>query len=823
MSPTTPTSSATSGSASCTTPGQCSFVRDALQQYYYWYRELPNPDPAGFGSPEAYLDSVRYRTLDSSFSYITSKASSDAFFSESQFIGFGLSYKRTGDLELRLTQTFPGSPAAEAGLDRGHYLVSVNGKPVADLVRTGEIATVFGPETVGVTAEIVWRAPGGPERRATLTKRLVTIPTVSQTSVVNSGGTRVGYIHFRNFVQPSVEALNGAFQQLRDQGATELVLDVRYNGGGLVSVAQHLGGLIAGAPLVGQVFVQFTHNDKQTSRNTSYRFETKPQALGVSRLVVIATPASASASEAMINGLRPVHGRQGRGRPHLRQAGGPVRLRLLRQGALPGGLPGHERARPGRLLLGHPCRLRRRATTSIARSPTPARPRSPRRSRCCATAAAAASLRRPRSSRRASASGCARSPSTAGTRRPTPGKPRAACYHLAQPPPPESFATGAPGDWMTPERIGKYQIVGKLGQGAMGEVFRGHDPVLNRDVAIKRISSGLDADETLKKRFKREAEAVALLNHPHIITVYELGFEGEQMYMAMELLEGMDLKHAMAQRKLGLAEKLAVMEQMCEGLAFAHERDLVHRDLKPANIHILPGGKVKIMDFGLARMSGSDMTSTGTVMGTPHYMSPEQVRGMKADARSDVFALGCVFYELFSGRKPFDAESMHGVLFKVMQEEPAPLTELAPELPHPYVQVIERTLAKEPADRFQSAGELLGALRLARAAGLAPRPAERPAERSGPGTGRDATRIPARSVTRAPERSSVSRGPGHGARNLVIGLLAALVVILLGYLALRPSLGGRHEAEPPPQVAALLKDAIATRVQLAQRRLDAGD
>ena len=195
----------------------------------------------------------------------------------------------------------------------------------------------------------------------------------------------------------------------------------------------------------------------------------------------------------------------------------------------------------------------------------------------------------------------------------------------------------------TPERIGKYQIVGKLGQGAMGEVFRGHDPVLNRFVAIKRISSGLDADETLKKRFRREAEAVAKLNHPHIITVYELGFEGEQMFMAMELLEGIDLKHAMAQHKLSSAEKLSVMEQISEGLAYAHSQDLVHRDLKPANIHLLPGGKVKIMDFGLARMSGSDMTSTGTVMGTPHYMSPEQVRGQKADARTDVFALSCVF------------------------------------------------------------------------------------------------------------------------------------------------------------------------------------
>ena len=303
--PTAPSSSASNTSANCTTLGQSTFVRDALQQYYYWYQNLPNADPAAFGSPEAYLDSVRYRPLDSSFSYITSKASSDAFFSDSQFIGFGLSYKRTGDLELRLTQAFPGSPAAEAGLDRGHYLVSINGKAVADLIRTGEIATVFGPEQIGVTAEIAWRAPAGAERRATLTKRLVTIPTVSQTSVIASGSDRVGYVHFRNFVQPSVEALNTAFQQLRDQGASELVLDVRYNGGGLVSVAQHLAGLIGGTPLVGQVFVQFTHNDKQTSRNTAYRFESKPQALGVTRLVVIATRGSASASEAIINGLRP--------------------------------------------------------------------------------------------------------------------------------------------------------------------------------------------------------------------------------------------------------------------------------------------------------------------------------------------------------------------------------------------------------------------------------------------------------------------------------------------------------------------------------------
>jgi C-terminal peptidase prc len=292
-------------SSSCTAAGQCTFVRDTLQSYYYWYKELPNPDPSSFSSPEAYLEAVRYRALDSSFSYITSKASSDAFFSESQFIGFGLSYKQTGDAELRLVQTFPGSPAADAGMDRGDFLLSVNGKAVADLLRTGEISTIFGAEQVGVTADIAWRDMKGESRSATLSKRLVTIPTVSQTALLDAGRARVAYIHFRNFVQPSVDGLNAAFAEARDAGATELVLDLRYNGGGLVSVAQHLAGLIGGEPLVGRVFVQFTHNDKQSSRNTAYNFEAKPQALAVTRLVVIATRGSASASEAVINGLRP--------------------------------------------------------------------------------------------------------------------------------------------------------------------------------------------------------------------------------------------------------------------------------------------------------------------------------------------------------------------------------------------------------------------------------------------------------------------------------------------------------------------------------------
>ena len=147
-SPTSSTPTASS-SSDCSTNGQVTYVRDVLQSYYYWYKELPSPATSGFASPEAYLDAVRYRTLDTTYSYITSKASSDAFFSDSQFIGFGLAYKQTGDLELRLTQTFPGGPAADAGMDRGQYLVSVCGKPIADHIRTGEIATIFGPEQVG--------------------------------------------------------------------------------------------------------------------------------------------------------------------------------------------------------------------------------------------------------------------------------------------------------------------------------------------------------------------------------------------------------------------------------------------------------------------------------------------------------------------------------------------------------------------------------------------------------------------------------------------------------------------------------------------------
>ena len=235
---------------------------------------------------------------------------------------------------------------------------------------------------------------------------------------------------------------------------------------------------------------------------------------------------------------------------------------------------------------------------------------------------------------------------------------------------------------MNLDRIGKYRVVGTIGKGAMGEVYKAHDPLLNRYVAIKTIAPALAADPDFRQRFQREAQSAAQLNHPNIVTVYDFGEEDGLTYMAMELLEGVDLKRGDPRaRARHLGRKLEVMEQICDGLAFAHAKGVVHRDLKPGNIHLQPNGQVKILDFGLARLGASDMTKTGTVMGTPHYMSPEQVRGQKADARSDVFSLGAVFYELLSHHRPFEADSVHGVLFQILEQEPEPIRKWAPEVP----------------------------------------------------------------------------------------------------------------------------------------------
>jgi len=195
------------------------FVRDVLDEYYLWYRELPRANPANYPSPQAYLEAVRYRPLDDTFSYITSRAANEAFYGDSQFVGFGFS-TQVADQELRVLQVFPESPASESGMARGDRILEVDGRSVGDLIDDGTINSAFGASTPGVTSTILARSRDGEERRSTLTKRVVTIPTVSLTRTFQVDGRTVGYLLFRNFVEPSTAALNEAFAALREAGAT---------------------------------------------------------------------------------------------------------------------------------------------------------------------------------------------------------------------------------------------------------------------------------------------------------------------------------------------------------------------------------------------------------------------------------------------------------------------------------------------------------------------------------------------------------------------------------------------------------------------------
>jgi carboxyl-terminal processing protease len=296
---------AQSGPSSCSVAGQNLWVRDVMRDLYLWNEFLPAVNPTSFSSPEAYLEAVRYRPLDTSFSYIASAAASNAFYSDSQFIGYGFSTKVDND-GLRVLQVFPDSPAAEAGLSRGDAIVEIDGRSVAGLIASGQIDGAFGASEVGLSSEVLFRSLAGVERRERMTKRPVTIPTVSLTRAYDVDGGRVGYLFFRNFVRPSVAALTDAFDALSQAGVTELVLDLRYNGGGLVDVAVHLSSLIGGALTAGQPFATFAHNSRNAFRNETLRFTADPAAAPrLSRLIVITSRASASASELVINGLRP--------------------------------------------------------------------------------------------------------------------------------------------------------------------------------------------------------------------------------------------------------------------------------------------------------------------------------------------------------------------------------------------------------------------------------------------------------------------------------------------------------------------------------------
>src|SRR5678815_3917658 len=248
--------------------------------------------------------------------------------------------------------------------------------------------------------------------------------------------------------------------------------------------------------------------------------------------------------------------------------------------------------------------------------------------------------------------------------------------------------------------FGRYEILGKLGEGAMGVVYRARDTAIGRVVALKMLSAELGAEDELHRRFEREAEAIGRLSHPNIVTVYDLGKSDGQLFMAMELLEGDDLR-SLIERKVDvpLADRVRILVQICEGLAYAHSRGVVHRDIKPANIVVTSNGKVKILDFGLARVATrATITRKGMILGTPDYMAPEQAMGKLVDRRSDVFSTGSVFYEFLTGEKPFKGQTL--------QESPDPVLTLNPELPTRLAAVVHRMLVKDPDKRYQSLDEV---------------------------------------------------------------------------------------------------------------------
>jgi len=257
-------------------------------------------------------------------------------------------------------------------------------------------------------------------------------------------------------------------------------------------------------------------------------------------------------------------------------------------------------------------------------------------------------------------------------------------------------------------RIGRYVVVGRMGRGGMGTVYRARDEALEREVALKTLNAeGGLAPESLK-RFQNEAKAAARLGHPNIITVYELGEERGVPYIAMEMLSGVDLEALLRKGPpLAVAEKIDVLVQVLRGLAYAHERNIVHRDVKPSNVRLLEDGTAKIMDFGIAKLEGAHLTKTGMMVGTVNYMSPEQVRGRKLDGRSDVFSAGVILYEMLAGERPFRGEGPTQTLYRIVNEDPAPLdpAALGPagERLGP---IVSRALAKDPDSRYPGATAL---------------------------------------------------------------------------------------------------------------------
>ncbi len=312
-----------------------------------------------------------------------------------------------------------------------------------------------------------------------------------------------------------------------------------------------------------------------------------------------------------------------------------------------------------------------------------------------------------------------------------------------------------------PEKIGRYDVIAEIGRGAMGVVYRAVDPMLERTVAVKTINMALDPGEMdhYEKRFTIEARAAGGLNHPNIVTIHDIGRSGDLAYMAMEFLEGRELKDLIAGNELGIDRALDIAAQVADGLAYAHAHEVVHRDIKPANIMILKDGRVKITDFGIARMRTADVrTQTGVVLGSPRYLSPEQVLGKRTDARADIFSLGVILYEMVAGQAPFTGIDINSLMFQIVNFNPAPPSTHNPALPAMLDLIIAKALAKSEDERYATIAEFAADLRACRqqptGAATTPPQVAMPRMSAAP-VGALTDTLPA---TRAEDRSSTSPG-----------------------------------------------------------------
>ncbi len=256
--------------------------------------------------------------------------------------------------------------------------------------------------------------------------------------------------------------------------------------------------------------------------------------------------------------------------------------------------------------------------------------------------------------------------------------------------------------------FGRYEIVRELGRGAMGVIYEAKDPLIDRMVAIKTINlQSLDPNDKkeYEARFYQEARAAGRLNHPNIVTIHDLGESDGMAYIAMELLHGTELNQLLKDgQHLPIEETLNIVVQIATGLAYAHEHGIVHRDIKPSNIMVLSGNKIKIADFGIARMTASLLnTETGKVMGSPLYMSPEQVLNRPLDSRSDIFSVGTMLYRMLTGQTPFSGENAHAVMYQIVHEDPQKPSSLNSEVPDALDAIVSKCLSKDPDDRYQDA------------------------------------------------------------------------------------------------------------------------